>query len=283
MVCLDRSSPHFRAVENAGAWDESTDPKLMLPLLAGWSSLRKLRLLACAIVRHAPFGPDGRTIWDLVLECRWYHLHSNRGGGPGGPDCREVIELAERRTDGLVSDDLWREAQEAAHYATWAAEADTFGYDREAFVGSGFRYSMAQAIAQTCRDDRDRLNQYLVDFRTDADWVPGSVHEAHDQTVCLLIDDLHGNPFRPGIVRRDCVTDAAMDLAQSIYQDRAFDLMPVLADALEEAGCPAGEILRHCRRPGPHARGCWVLDQVTQREWLPPYRPPRGSTRRSRP
>jgi hypothetical protein len=69
MVCLDRGSPHFRAVESAVAWDESNDPKLMLPLLAGWSSLRKLRLLACAIVRHAPFGPDGRTIWDLVLEC----------------------------------------------------------------------------------------------------------------------------------------------------------------------------------------------------------------------
>jgi hypothetical protein len=49
-------------------------------------------------------------------------------------------------------------------------------------------------------------------------------------------------------------------LAQGIYDDRAFDRLPVLADALEEAGCDDADILDHCRRPGEHVRGCWVVD-----------------------
>jgi hypothetical protein len=51
-----------------------------------------------------------------------------------------------------------------------------------------------------------------------------------------------------------------MSLAQGVYDERAFDRLPVLADALEDAGCLAGEILGHCRQPGQHVRGCWVVD-----------------------
>jgi hypothetical protein len=48
-------------------------------------------------------------------------------------------------------------------------------------------------------------------------------------------------------------------LASSIYQEHAFDRLPILADALEEAGCNNAEILSHCRN-GEHARGCWAVD-----------------------
>ena len=51
-------------------------------------------------------------------------------------------------------------------------------------------------------------------------------------------------------------------LAASIYAERAFDRLTILADALEEAGCDAAELLTHLRWPGPHARGCWALDLV---------------------
>ena len=49
-------------------------------------------------------------------------------------------------------------------------------------------------------------------------------------------------------------------LAEAIYEERAFDRLAVLADALEEAGCTNPDILGHLRGPGPHVRGCWVLD-----------------------
>ena len=78
-----------------------------------------------------------------------------------------------------------------------------------------------------------------------------------------LLRELIGDPFRRlevdahrlgwsgGVVRR---------LAESIYRDRAFGQLPILADALEEGGCQDGKVLRHLRGPGPHTRGCHVLD-----------------------
>jgi hypothetical protein len=51
-------------------------------------------------------------------------------------------------------------------------------------------------------------------------------------------------------------------LAQAIYDEQAFDRLPILADALEEAGCTDADILNHCRSGGEHVRGCWVVDLV---------------------
>jgi hypothetical protein len=55
-------------------------------------------------------------------------------------------------------------------------------------------------------------------------------------------------------------------LAQAIYDDRTFDHLPILADALEEAGCSVKEMLDHLRGPGPHVRGCWAVDLLLGRE-----------------
>jgi hypothetical protein len=49
-------------------------------------------------------------------------------------------------------------------------------------------------------------------------------------------------------------------LARAIYEERAFDQMPVLGDALEDAGCTDERILRHCREAQEHVRGCWLVD-----------------------
>jgi hypothetical protein len=83
---------------------------------------------------------------------------------------------------------------------------------------------------------------------------------------CALLRDIIGNPFRPpmplphgalawneGTLRR---------IAQAIYDERAFDRLPVLADALEESGCTDTDILAHGRGGGEHVRGCWVVDLV---------------------
>jgi hypothetical protein len=56
------------------------------------------------------------------------------------------------------------------------------------------------------------------------------------------------------------------NLGNGIYTDRAFDRLPILADALEEAGCTDTEVLAHCRGPGPHVRGCWVVDLILGKE-----------------
>ena len=90
---------------------------------------------------------------------------------------------------------------------------------------------------------------------------PGCVRE---QT--LLGKDIFGNPFRPVVLDPSWLTSTVVALAQGIYQDRAFDRMPILADALQDAGCENDDILTHCRQPGEHARGCWVVDLLTGRK-----------------
>jgi hypothetical protein len=55
-------------------------------------------------------------------------------------------------------------------------------------------------------------------------------------------------------------------LALAIYEERAFDRMPILADALEDAGCTNQDILEHCRGGGDHVRGCWVVDLLLAKE-----------------
>jgi hypothetical protein len=57
-------------------------------------------------------------------------------------------------------------------------------------------------------------------------------------------------------------TGEVVGLARSIYEERSFGHLPILADALEDAGCDNAALLGHCRSAGPHVRGCWVVDRL---------------------
>jgi hypothetical protein len=75
--------------------------------------------------------------------------------------------------------------------------------------------------------------------------------------------DIACNPFRPITFDPSWRTSDVMLLAQGISAERAFDRMPILADALQDAGCEHPDILDHCRDAGQvHVRGCWVVDLV---------------------
>ena len=74
--------------------------------------------------------------------------------------------------------------------------------------------------------------------------------------------DIFGNPFRSVAFDPRWRTEHTVGLAAKMYDDREFAAMPILADALEEAGCENADILTHCREPGVHVRGCWVADLV---------------------
>jgi hypothetical protein len=83
---------------------------------------------------------------------------------------------------------------------------------------------------------------------------------------CHLLNDIFGNPFHPASFNPAWRTRTAVNLAHAIYDERAFDRMPILGDALEEAGCTNADILDHCRQPGEHVKGCWVVDSVLGKE-----------------
>jgi hypothetical protein len=83
---------------------------------------------------------------------------------------------------------------------------------------------------------------------------------AEHKLQAMRLRDIFGNPFRPGTVDPAWLTSTVVALARSVYDERAFDGLPILADALQDAGCDSADVLDHCRGPGPHVRGCWVVD-----------------------
>ena len=131
--------------------------------------------------------------------------------------------------------------------------------------------SKAQECARACQ-------RALEAFEQEKSWLPWERRSAHwwsemreriERTMGCerwyqadLVRCIAGNSFRPVAFDPARVTPDVLGLARVIYNDREFDRMSDLADAAEEAGCVNADILKHCRGPGPHAKGCWVIDLV---------------------
>ncbi|VTR93300.1 Uncharacterized protein OS=Sorangium cellulosum (strain So ce56) GN=sce5710 PE=4 SV=1 [Gemmata massiliana] len=81
-----------------------------------------------------------------------------------------------------------------------------------------------------------------------------------------IIRCVFGNPFRSITFLPDWRTSTAVTLAAQMYESRDFGAMPILGDALQDAGCDNEDVLNHCREPGVHVRGCWVADLVLGKE-----------------
>jgi hypothetical protein len=81
-----------------------------------------------------------------------------------------------------------------------------------------------------------------------------------DVSLTAVLREVVGNPFRPVAFDPRWLTADVVGLARGIYDHRAFDRLPLLADALMDAGCDNDDVLSHCRSGGSHVRGCWVVD-----------------------
>jgi hypothetical protein len=89
------------------------------------------------------------------------------------------------------------------------------------------------------------------------------------QSCCWLLREIFGNRgvvFGPPIWEQRWVTSTTLNLATGIYDEKAFHSLPILADALQDAGCDSEDILNHFRQPGEHCRGCWALDLVLDKK-----------------
>jgi hypothetical protein len=105
------------------------------------------------------------------------------------------------------------------------------------------------------------------EFTTNYEWVRKARNTEQRAQARLLRDVFQ--PFSSHTVHPSWLTwndGTARKIAQAIYDERAFERLPVLADALEDAGCDDADILRHCREPGEHVRGCWVIDLLLGKE-----------------
>jgi hypothetical protein len=188
---------------------------------------------------------------------------------------RSAICRDPRQTDaeeGTYEANYWSSSHEMA--------AATVGEDVHANCACAQddpRWVEARAVVESARAAerqahcdllRDLFGQYLGPSGTEGDWLPvglgPGVHPMWQRSQwCLLPTD------RQPSLPPDWHTwnDATIPrLARGIYAEEAFDRLPILADALEDAGCSDAALLQHLRGPGPHVRGCWVLDLILGRE-----------------
>jgi biotin carboxyl carrier protein len=85
-------------------------------------------------------------------------------------------------------------------------------------------------------------------------------------SLAEALRDIAGNPFDPCTIVPAWLTTTVVALAEGVCADQAFDRLPILADALEDAGCTDAALLGHLRGPGPHIHGCWALDAILGKE-----------------
>jgi hypothetical protein len=80
--------------------------------------------------------------------------------------------------------------------------------------------------------------------------------------IAALLREILGNPFRPARIASRWLTPDVVGLAAAIHEEKGYERMGILADALQDAGCDCAEVLDHCHGPGPHVLGCWVVDAL---------------------
>jgi hypothetical protein len=231
-------------------WLNVSDSVRMLEVLSLElpQSDRKMRLAACACCRRVAhlladqqfsrllrLAEESADVASACAERDALRSETRRqwgsvsAGQPGYDPAEAAAESVLRAADKAVAIPGWYESNDDMHYAAWAAEfaACAIGGDR---------------------------------------W-PQSPEEQLERVAQLkLLRDIFGNPFRPVAFDPRWRSADAVGLARGVYEERAFERMPLLADALMDAECDSEEVLAHCRSGGPHVRGCWVVDLVLGKE-----------------
>jgi hypothetical protein len=213
-------------------WLSSLDAPPMLRFLGKKLSDRKFRLFACG---------GCRRVWkSLSLK-----------------PVREVVEAAERFADGeMDTKTLWTVWEKSVQAVARSSQRNPrrLGWDAR-YTVKMFKLALATNVGFT-----DRRAFFELDV-PEPDEVTFRTMVNADLLRCVV-----GNPFRPVAFDPRWRTEDVLGLGRGIYEDRAFDRLPLLADALMDAGCDSDDILSHCRGEGPHVRGCWVVDLVLGKE-----------------
>ncbi len=218
-------------------WLECKDPRTMLQSLQGSVSERKLRLFACACCRR---------IWDLLPD-GWV---------------RRAVEVGERYADGEVS--------EVERQATFrAASTPGLPFNAAITVRKTVDLRSVQTLsvlatervkthayyAAVCRGERENAS------------ILGDLEAAVERTrQASMLRCIFGVPGQAVLLDPAWLSwngATVRKMAQTMYDEQTFNLLPILADALADADCTEARILGHLRGPGPHVHGCWVLDLLS--------------------
>jgi hypothetical protein len=129
---------------------------------------------------------------------------------------------------------------------------------------SGVDHRSGTATATVCRYEPSGGGQHTAAGRLRTLELVKRAEQFHQAN---LLRDIFGDPSRPVTFSPFWRTDTAVTLARQMYDARDFSAVPILADALQDAGCDSDDVLSHCREVGgTHVRGCWVVDLVLGKE-----------------
>jgi hypothetical protein len=215
-------------------WLGSRDPRAMLVfrLTRAGASDRKLRLFCCACCR---------LIWDLFPD----------------PRNRDMVLAIEDHPEGDFSNPELDKAIASSSI-------------REAEVSSNPAYRIANYLRSGFYRRTGGHSALTVALRAATTSPEGPARQAHMAEQAELLRDVFGPlPFRPVTVQPqilDWNDRLVVRLAHGIYDQRSWSDMGVLHDALLDAGCNEQEVLEHCKGPGPHSRGCWIIDLLLNKE-----------------
>lgn len=221
-------------------WPHLSDPRVLVAVASGMGftvSARQWRLFACAFGRAAfdwcrnPWFRDALRIAE-----RW----ADEGTAPRG------VKLCRTELERITPPALLREYSEFGdEMAEWNGGVENLNYqlrqERE-------RFAWVQ-LAVRCVNEEPRARRE-------------EVTKNNRPLAAAVLRDLVPNPFLSLEWKPDWFTSTVRDLARTIYDTREFTAMPILADAMQDAGCDDEQILTHCRANKPHARGCWVVDTI---------------------
>jgi hypothetical protein len=261
-------------------WLAATDPRPMLEFIGSRASDRKLRLLACACCRrvwHLANAPgrvavetaerfaDGQATGEELEVARRKatiddRAELNRLRGTPADAHENFPDWDREESPASVAHMLVRDA------ADFTASRPTFSHLGQVVLYDGHRAParIADAVAVLRTNSRD---ESLAQADHDTTWASGVVGlgalSAEERLAQVkLLHDIFGNPFGSVLLDPDWLTSTVMALARQMYDTHDSSAMPLLADALEDAGCTDAELLGHLRSPGPHVRGCWAVDLV---------------------
>ena len=236
-------------------WLTCIHPRKMHALVTRNRSGRKLQLVACAM---------GRIDWDHLDE----------------PIVKVGIEAVEQFVDGELTHAEYLPRYEAARVVVQQRLAVPPGANLQELSGM----LVAQGIISANLIEGLGSIWLWGGLAATASVASRQTRAARDQfdlTVCDLYREIIGNPFRDYRVQpnfagggvcypdgsRCLISETAKQIAEGISLDGGYERMPILADAMEDAGCEDRVMLDHLRSAtAVHVRGCWALDVILGRD-----------------
>ena len=213
-------------------WLNAAGPKAIVPAVGGQPA-RKRRLWAIACVRRLV------DCWNGFGD--FYAAALGAGDAYADDAAQRAALVAVRRRVAAEQRELESSHDEYRYYFTCICWAVWLALDPA-------DVNLAELAIRVSDATHDRYER--------PDW------EAEDRVYGSVARCVFGNPYRSVASDRRWRTADVLGMARGIYEERAFDRLPILADALQDAGCADEQLLGHGRGPGPHVRGYWVVDLV---------------------